>query len=267
MATTATYVAADSRVAVHVLDTVGRVEERGRIAGGVSAAMGPQAQVTGVEVTSPTGGRYTGLRVRSGSSEVYVFDKASGGVRIIVYAPDAAAMPVADRLAANIGNGEGLLEDPDATASLSALPPTLPPGVELIDTSIFSGGQLTGSLDELKESLGVSFGAEAGTLLDQVRSLIPGHITQAHYRDASRRDLNLVVGDYGGSLKAWATWMMMRATVGLSGLSAAKMAGGDALTNVTGGTQYVFFRRGATLGVASGPAGGTVLQLAESTQP
>jgi len=251
--TTATYQSAgQSPVSVHVLASDGGPKPAAGILARYLEAAG-SAQATGIRVQSPSGAEYTGFRVRTPENETYIMDKTGQPVTVLIFAPDASAGPVADRLAANVGNGNGLLDDPAISASLASLPRQLPAGLELAESNAYTGASLSGSLDQLSGSLSNSFGPESRTWIDKARRFIPPQLSTARYVDSAGREFTMAVGDYGGSMRAWLTWQLLRATVGLAGMQSLPMNGGSALTAHDLGKQSVLFTRGAYLGYVTGP--------------
>ena len=266
--TTATYQTrpTDPPVSVHVLSSDGGSGPQSqRVAEDVRQSSGAAASVTGVRVASPTGAEYTGYRVRTPETVTYVLDKTNAPIVIIIYAADPSVKETADRLAANVGNGNGLADYAEVNESIATLPQQLPGGLELAEMTTYSGDTLKGSLDQLRGDFNRDFGAEAAGWIDQVKSVVPPQLMKARYVDSSRRDVNLVLGTYGGSMRAWATWLFLRATLGLAGMRSVAINGGDAMSATEGNEEYVLFRRGARLGFIAGPAADRRnVQLAEA---
>ena len=268
--TTATYQArpADAPVNVHVMNAPQGTGPQGqRIAATVAGAQG--GEMSGIRVDSPSGAQYSGYRIRTAGTVTYVIEKAGANIVIIIYAPDPSVISVADRLTANVGNGNGLNDDPDVSSSLAALPAQLPDGVELVGTNTYSGASLQGSMDQFKNSVGNDSGPDANQWVNQVQQYMPAQVTTSQYLDPTKRPLNMAVGNYGEAWKSWVFWQVLRATLSFAGMRSVPMAGGDALSIADQGTEYVLFRRGASLGLIGGAVGQTALsvRLAESIQP
>jgi hypothetical protein len=184
--------------------------------------------MTGINLRSARGGEYSGYRVRSPDTVTYVLDKADAPIVVMIHAPDASVKEVADRLAANVGNGNGLYDDPGFQASLQAMPEA-PAGLTLVESGTYSGAALEGTMEEVKSDLGSDFGAQAGGYLESVRKFIPPQLTTFRYEDTAHRRYQMAVGDYGGALKSWTTWQLLRFTAGLGGLQTVPFAEGSAL--------------------------------------
>jgi hypothetical protein len=101
-----------------------------------------------------------------------------------------------------------------------------------------------------------------------VRRFIPAQLTSSRYEDAAGRKLQMVLGNYGGSAKAWLTWQLLRVTAGLTAMREVPMNGGSALSSIDGNTEYLLFRRGGCLGLVSAPndRSGLSLRLAEAVR-
>lgn len=217
--------------------------------------------MTGINLQSAQGARYSGYRVRSSDTVTYVLDKADAPITVMIHAPEASVKEVADRLAANIGNGNGLHDDPVFQASMEAMPEA-PAGLELLESGMYSGAGLEGSIAEI----GSDFGPQATAQLESVRKFIPGHVTTYQYQDGSRRRYQVAIGDYGSAMKSWGVWQFLKLTAGLGGLRTIALRDGSALGAASGGTEYLVFRKNGSLGVISAPTGqgATAVRLAES---
>jgi hypothetical protein len=230
-----------------------------RIARAMQSASG--GDMTGINLQSARGARYSGYRVRSSDTVTYVLDKGDAPITVMIHAPEASVKEVADRLAANIGNGNGLYDDPGFQASLEAMPEP-PAGVELLESGTYSGAAVENSVQDI----GSDFGPQGSSQLESVRKFIPAHVTTFRYEDAGHRRYQMAVGDYGGAMKSWGVWQLLRLTAGLGGLQTVALRDGSGLSATSGGTEYLVFRKSGSLGVISAPAGqgATAVRLAES---
>ncbi len=260
----------DPPVNVHVLNTTpGQPGLGPEVASQVAAAAGPGSESTGIQVRSPTGAAYSGYRIGSPRIVVYVLDKQGADISVIVFAPDAAAAGVAERLAGNVGNGAGLNDYPEVQSALWSLPANLPAGLVLEEAKTFLPGDVGLSPTDIEGLMGGAGDAQARRILDQVKRLLPEGITQARYQDASRRDWNVLIGDYGGPLRAWATWLFARGLMGLAGTRPVEVGGASGLAVEQPGGQVVLFQRGGSVAAVGGPTGGSledVLALAAALQ-
>ncbi len=236
-------------VSVHVLES----DQAQQIVSDIAAGAGPSTQTTGVQVQSPQGALYQGWRVQSPQTRVYVLDKQNDDVVIVVYASEPGAQTMADRLAANVGNGAGLYDDPEMQNSLWCLPPALPGDLALEETNTYLPADLGLSLDN----------AEVQQALSQVRQLIPERLTTARYRDTSRRDWNILLGDYRGGAQAWGAWQLVRWFARLGNMEPAPVGATDGVTADTGDGRLVLFRKGPFVAVIGGPKGAALERLLE----
>jgi hypothetical protein len=96
-----------------------------------SVTRATSGQRTGVRVQSSKGGIYIGSRIRAPQSNVYVLNKQGGDIVILIYGIDPSTQEAVDRLAQNVGNGEGLIDYPELKNSLWTLPASTPSDLTL----------------------------------------------------------------------------------------------------------------------------------------
>jgi len=106
---------------------------------------------TGVKVQSPKGGVYVGSKIRSPQANVYVLTKQGADIVILIYGEDPSTQGIVDRLAQNVGNGEGLVDYPEVKSSLWTLPASTPTDLTLVEINTLSGEQIIGSPRRLSE--------------------------------------------------------------------------------------------------------------------
>ncbi len=242
-------------VYVHVLNSAGNRAGQGEeIANSINRST--NGQRTGVRVNSPDGDTYTGSRIKTQQVTVYVLDKENSGIVIIVYAPTPATAEVADRLARNVGNGEGLNDYPEVRDSVWTLPPTTPSELVLQDVNTLTAAEMEGWLRQ-----GENNSRELTEVLNQVRQFIPERLTNARYQDRARQDWNVVVGDYGSAMRAWSTWSLLRWTAGLAAMTSVSLQNGDGLYMEQGNEATLIFQRGPYLVLLSGPRTGSATRL------
>lgn len=242
-------------VYVHVLNTAGNRAGQGEeIANAINRST--NGQRTGVRVNSPDGDTYSGSRIKTQQVTVYVLDKQNADIVIIVYAPTPATAEVADRLARNVGNGEGLNDYPEVRDSVWTLPPTTPSELVLQEVNTLTAAEMEGWLRQ-----GENTSRELTELLNQVRQFIPERLTNARYQDRARKDWNVVVGDYGSSMRAWSTWSLLRWTAGLAAMKSVALQNGEGLFMEQDNEATLIFQRGPYLVVLSGPRTGAAARL------
>jgi hypothetical protein len=268
--TTATYQTApqDPPVNVHVIDKFPGGGADSESIAQASAYGGDQ--VTRVRVESPKGGTYTGYRVNSAQAVTIILDKDSGGIMILIHAGSPSVKATAERLAANVGNGGGLLEDPDIGPEVERQAGSVPPaGFDLVESQAYFGANVDAQIEELKRSAGVRLGPEADALVAKAKSVLPSRMVHSVYRDGGRGEFRSIIGDYGSGWKAMSVWLLLRATAGLNNSGAVSIRGGDGISLRQDGKDYVLFRRGGCLGVIEAPLGQATraAQLGEAVTP
>lgn len=196
---------------------------------------------TGVKVQSPKGAVYTGSKIRSPQANVYVLNKQGGDIVILIYGTDPSTQEVVDRLAQNVGNGEGLMDYPEVKDSLWTLPATTPSDLTLQEISTLSGAQIVNSM------------GSGGDLPSEMRPFIPERLTSARYTDSGQKEWVALNLEYGSSFQAWRTWLLARGALGLGGAQSTTVRDVDALYLDQEGKRILIFQKGPYLIFLSGP--------------
>jgi hypothetical protein len=260
----------DTPVHVHVMDTgTPRPDDAKQLADDIALASGQGTQTTGIHVKSPGGADYSGFRVKAPQTETYVLQKTDAPDTIVIYAPDPSAEETADRLATEVGNGQGLGDDEEMRNTIWALPAQLPAGLELQELNTYTAGSLGMSPEQLRSALGTNPDPQTEQLIQQAQRVIPDHLTSALYRDAGRRDYRVLLGQYAGTTSAWGAWLVLRGLGGLGSAQHVTVHGVDGLMISEGGDSYVLFQRGPYICLLNGPSAGvsgTLVQLGDALQ-
>jgi len=201
---------------------------------------------TGVRVQSPKGVTYTGSKIRSPQGNVYVLNKQGGDIVILIYGTDPSTQEAVDRLAQNVGNGEGLIDYPEVKESLWTLPATTPSDLTLQEISTLSGAQIENSM------------GSGGDLPSEMRPFIPERLTSARYTDSAQKEWVALNLEYGSAFQAWRTWLLARGALGLSGAQTTTVRDVDALYLDQEGKRIMIFQKGPYLIFLSGPSGSSV---------
>jgi hypothetical protein len=207
-------------------------------------------QKTSVKVESSTGLVYAGSKIRSPDGNVYVLNKQGADILILIYSSDPNPT-VIDRLAQNVGNGQGLIDYPEVKDSLWTLPPSIPPGLTLIEINTMSQAQIENSI------VGEQSSDDAREIVSKMRSLIPNRLTGAKYVDANRMEWVTLTFEYGSSFQAWRNWMLARTWLGVGG------ARSTTVRDVTGvylsqeATSILVFQKGPYIIAITGPSAAT----------
>jgi hypothetical protein len=204
---------------------------------------------TGVKVQSPKGATYVGSKIRSPQGNVYVLNKQGADVVILIYGDDPSSQGLVDRLAQNVGNGQGLLDYPEVKESLWTLPAKTPNDLTLQEISTVSGAQIMNSM------------GSGGDLPSQMRPFIPERMTGARYTDSGRQEWVALNLEYGSSFQAWRTWLLARSALGLSGAQTVTVREVDALYLNQEGKRILVFQKGPYLIFLSGPGAASVDRL------
>jgi hypothetical protein len=254
--TTATYQSspADAPVTVHVIEAQAPESLQTTISEEVAQGAGGVVENTGVQVTSPEGQIYRGRKIRTSlGALVYVLAKTGASILILIYSPQAAGAPVAERLATNVGNGAGLYDYAEVPGAVTLFPAAPPAGLTLTGMTSYAGSDLA-NIEELRRTLG----AQA----DAVKPYIPDRVVTATYADAANREWKLMAGDFGGAARAWFAWSALRWSTGVSGLEVVSYPGGEGLTLVQQGERYLVSRDGSRIILVAAPAAEDVQRLA-----
>jgi hypothetical protein len=204
---------------------------------------------TGVKVQSPKGATYVGSKIRSPQGNIYVLNKQGADIVILIYGADASSQGLVDRLAQNVGNGQGLIDYPDVKESLWTLPAKTPSDLTLQEINTLSGAQILNST------------GSGGDLPSGMRPFIPDRMTGARYTDSSRQEWVALNLEYGSSFQAWRTWLLARSALGLSGAQTVTVRDVDALYLNQEGKRILVFQKGPYLIFLSGPGTATVERL------
>ena len=247
----------DAPVYVHVLDEPG--DDRGRGIANVVLSASSGASETGVQVQTQGGETYQGWRINSPQIEIYVLGRTSEKVVIVIYSPDPAAQQTADRLASDVGNGAGLSDYPEVNGSVGDLPASPPDGFTLSEMNTFDTSSLI-SPEEMKSSLGMA-GPDADQWMRQVQRYLPQRITTAEYQDRYRKPWRVAIGNFGGGIRAWTTWNLVRWISGMASMKSVPLPRGDGLMMSQNGETFLLQRNGPCIALVSGPAGASVTQL------
>ena len=205
-----------------------------------------RGEKTGVKVQSNTGFTYVGTRIRSPGGNVYVLNKEGTDILILIYSADPNTA-VIDRLAQNVGNGQGLIDYPEVKESLWTLPPTIPSGLTLVEINTLSGAQIENSL------AGGQNNDDAQKILAQMRPFIPNRLTGAKYLDTNRKEWVTLTFEYDSTFQAWRNWLLARGALGLGGATTTTVREVDGVYLNQDGTRLLVFQKGPYIIVLTGP--------------
>ena len=213
-------------------------------------------QQTGVRVQSPGGAIYVGSKITSATANVYVLNKQGADVVIILYADDPSNRSMLDRLAQNVGNGQGLMDYPEVKESLWTLPAATPPGLKLVEINTVTGQQIE---DQIARSSGG--GDDVQKIMSQMRPFIPNQLTGARYIDAGNKEWVSLNFQYESSFQAWRTWLLARSALGLGGAQSTTVRDVNGLYLDQDGMRILVFQKGPYLIFLSSPSGTAIDRL------
>jgi hypothetical protein len=254
-------------VNVHVLNTPDPTANGRTIANRVQQAT--SGDLTQVRVESPQGAVYSGYKIQFPQGITFVLGKQNGTALIIIYAPNSGAIGIATRLAANVGNGRGLIDYPGLTRALWILPPEAPGDLELVAMNTVTPRDLGWSAGGPSEAAISSVDSSIRDFLSQLAWLMPQRITTAVYRDPSRREWNVLAATYPTNTRAAAVWLAMRGMLGFGGWHSVGTPSGTALVGVSDQGRVIAQRQGPNIVMAKGPDDadqGALANLAGSLQ-
>jgi hypothetical protein len=250
-------------VNVHVLEkSPGPNDAARQIADQVASAAGNSTRESQVAVQSPLGGKYQGWKLVGPNGETYVLDKLNAPAVILIYSPQAAGNALADRLAANVGNGQGLLDYSETRGTLTALPAKPPAGFVLEEMAGYNTADLLGP--ELRTGVGADMGVDVQQLAGTIQKALPPHLTTGKYSDGSNRTWNVVVGDYSNFLTGMLAWYTVRAALVASGAQTTTTQGGLTLNQPDG--TYGILHQGSRMAVVRGVPGAPAAALTTLAQ-
>ncbi|HSE31975.1 MAG TPA: zinc ribbon domain-containing protein [Pyrinomonadaceae bacterium] len=205
---------------------------------------------TGVKVESNTGFVYVGSKIRSSKGNVYVLTKQGTDILILIYSSDPNPT-VIDRLAQNVGNGQGLIDYREIKDSLWTLPATTPADLTLIEISTLNRAQIENSI------VGDQKSEDAQKVVSKMRSFIPNRLTGAKYLDANRKEWVTYTFEYGSSFQAWRSWLIARIWLGFAGASSKTVRDVSGIYLSREGTSFLVFQKGPYIIALMGPGAAT----------
>jgi len=177
--------------------------------------LGPETKLSGVELQSTDGTTYRGYRVSSPDSTYYMLQAVEATAAILISANDHESAEVADRLAANVGNGEGLLHSEEYRTVFYGLPQA-PAGTNMIFSQSLTESDIASYVAEFDRGLGelseedrAEIGAELGgadfeSLVNLARSALPSMLSYSVYASPDEEQFYMAgVAGYASASKSW----------------------------------------------------------------
>lgn len=249
----------DDQVYVHVLDVAPNQARIGdELANSIAITSGGER--TGVKIENPNGNTYIGSRIRTEQNTTYVLNKQNADIVIVIYAPSPEEFETADRLARNVGNGQGLNDYPEVQSSIWTLPPS-PPNLQLQEVYTLTGEDILRSIAELERSASKEQMPEVDNFIQQVKQFIPERITQARYLDDHRQEWGVIVGDYASTRRAWTTWSVVSWSGIIQNAQTINVSGVNGILVNEGQQQIIFFQKGPYLVIVAAPRASSMDKL------
>jgi len=201
---------------------------------------------TEVKIESNTGFVYVGSKIHSPGPNAYVINKQGTEILILLYSQDADAM-VIDRLAQNVGNGQGLFDYQEIKDSLWTFPASVPPGLALTELSTRSQKQIEKSLVAGQKD------ADGGKIITQIRWLVPARLTTAEYVDSDHQAWVARNFEYKSTFHAWRNWTLARVWLRLAGAKSITVSDVSGLYLSEQGMSMLVFQKGPYIVALTGP--------------
>lgn len=174
----------------------------------------PGAHATGIEVKNDAGEAYRGYRVSGGTATHYAVNKTGTNIVIIISASGAAGAATADRLARNLGVGDGLLEDEDYAGAFGELP-SPPDGAAWADIQTYTESDIEKMVRMVEqETANLSAEEKSGEmaaflpLINQARSIAPKRVGFG-YREVGGGGYAAGIASYTNSRSAWLAFSVL----------------------------------------------------------
>ncbi len=170
--------------------------------------LGQNTKVSGVELQSASGVKYQGYHVSTPTSSYYALQQAENQTAIIISANDAAGVEIAERLASNIGNGNGLLEFEQYRNSFGQMPST-PTGSSMAFLKSFTEDDIALMVRQFDQGLNQAraegeVDPQIASLIDMARAIVPSNVSVAYYTTSSPQKLyGAAVAGYSSSTISW----------------------------------------------------------------
>jgi len=177
--------------------------------------LGPETELSGVELQSTDGTTYRGYRVSSPDSTYYMLQALEATAAILITANDHESAEVADRLAANVGNGEGLLQAEEYRTVFYGLPQA-PAGTSMIFSESLTESDIASYVAEFDRNLGELNeadraeieaelgGADVEGLVNLARSALPSVLSYGAYASPDEEHIYMAgVAGYASASKSW----------------------------------------------------------------
>ncbi|MBL9218205.1 MAG: hypothetical protein JNG82_06940 [Opitutaceae bacterium] len=179
------------------------------------AEIAPDATVTGLELSTPGNVTYRGFRVSTALAVYFALRRGDTNTAILISAQEVAGMAVAERLARNVGNGQGLLEEEQYRGAFSRLPPP-PPGTSVQMVRTITQADIIAEVAKLDAAMANNRQdpemARFAELLPLVKTVVPRSISIAGYAAGMDSNDGFIAGvaGYTSGSNAWTAMQALR---------------------------------------------------------
>lgn len=209
----ADYVSAGNDTPVSVVTMVMRDEDDATLftppSAAVLATTAPGARATGIEVKNAEGETYRGYKISGSDSAYYAMKKSGTEIGVVISATDLKGAETADRLARNLGVGDGLLQDPDYAGLFGELP-AAPGNAAWQEIYTFTEADIEKYVQMIERETANMPAEQAGEmaafmpLIKQVRSLAPKRVAAGYtMNEGGTEGFGAAIISYGSSRGAW----------------------------------------------------------------
>lgn len=216
--------------------------------------------ITDVRTRGPGGSVIaTGQRIITSTIVVYVLVHQRTGQIFVIYAPDAASIPLATRLANNVGNSRGLL-DLRCRHLINVLPASQPPFLTLIRMRTVDVREMENAKQELRDAAGSD--SQAQELVTQIEFIMPNQLVACLYHDQSQQEWISLVCEYESPAKATQLYRGIYLTFGWGKDGSTEVSGTSGIYFDDEQHRLLVFQKGPYLVMVGSPISAQVEDLA-----
>lgn len=173
------------------------------------AELAPGATVSGIDLKSARNESYRGYRVTSPQASYYALQKTGTNTAVLISAANGASRAVAERLAANVGGGNGLLEDEGYREVFASVPPPPDDTAQMKEIVTVTEADLARFVSAADQALASPEAAheipnELKSLIPLLRQLVPRSLSAAFYEATTGEAYYVsVTANFPSGAKAW----------------------------------------------------------------
>jgi len=131
--------------------------------------------------------------------------------------------------------------------------------MELTQLNTYTAADL-GVEEALSKALSANPTPSERQAVEQIRRFMPDNLTRAQYADATRREWDVIVGDYGSRIKAASLWLVLRG-LAASEMKSVETKNGTALWSDSSDGRILVLQVGGAIAGVKGPKGADIQTL------